>query len=144
MVRVHIDIDIDHPPEKVFEFISNFENNPLWQGGMVKCEFLTDGPLTVGSRYQQEARFMGRPVYSTFEVLEYEPNKRIKASSISGSFPITFTRWVEDKAGKARVQALIEGDASGFFKLASPLMRWMVNRSIQKDYKKLKALLEKT
>jgi hypothetical protein len=38
----------------------------------------------------------------------------VKATSISGSFPINFTRMVEPVEGGARVSAIIERDAGGF------------------------------
>lgn len=142
MIEVTVQIEIDHPSENTFAFISNFENNPKWQKGMQTCTFTTSGDFGVGSRYDQKAKFLGKEIISTFEVVEYEPGKRVKATSIKSSFPITFTRTVADHNGKSNVRALIEGEPKGFFKIAKPLMKWMVNSSIQKDYKALKALLE--
>jgi hypothetical protein len=40
------------------------------------------------------------------------------------------------------VQAIIEGDASGLFKIAEPLMKRMVQRQISGDYANLKGILE--
>jgi hypothetical protein len=40
------------------------------------------------------------------------------------------------------VSAIIEGDASGFFKLAEPLLARVVQRSVDGDYANLKHLLE--
>jgi hypothetical protein len=69
----------------------------------------------------------------------------VKATTRSGSFPIfeeTFTRIVEPKDGGTQVHAIIEGDASGIYKLAEPLMARMVKRSVDSDYANLKAVLE--
>ena len=44
MTRVAIDITIRRPPEEVFAFISHFENNPQWQGGVVKAWLTSPGP----------------------------------------------------------------------------------------------------
>lgn len=41
------------------------------------------------------------------------------------------------------LRAVIRGDASGLFRIASPIMRFMVNRSVQADYARLEALLER-
>lgn len=43
---------------------------------------------------------------------------------------------------RVAVTAVITGDASGFFKVAEPMMRPMVRRSIESDYDRLKTLLE--
>jgi uncharacterized membrane protein len=142
VIRVETTIQIDRPSEEVFAFISNFENNPKWQSGQLEAKFTSEGPLRVGSTYDQVAKFLGRRIVSTFEVLEYEPNRKVKASSTSGSFPITFTRMVEPSGGGTEVRAIIEGDASGFFKLAEPLLARMVQRSVDSDYQNLKTILE--
>ncbi len=142
MIEVHVDILIDHPAPETFAFISNFENNPKWQKGMDTCTITSQAPFGIGLTYDQVAHFLGKEIVSTFEVKEFEPGRKVKATTIAGSFPITFTRMVSDENGKSRVRALIEGDSTGFFKIAAPIMRWMVNRNIQKDYKELKKLLE--
>ncbi len=142
MIKVVTGVEIDRPSDEVFAFISNFENNPKWQSGQLEARFSSEGPLRVGSTYDQVAKFLGRRIESSFEVLEYEPNRKIKASSTSGPFPITFTRMVEPREGGAKVTAIIEGNASGFFKLAEPLLSRMVQRSVDSDYQNLKKVME--
>ena len=143
MITVKINIEINHPAQETFAFISNFENNPIWQKGMRECKIITPGDLQMGTQYEQKARFLGKDIISKFEVIEYTPGQRVKATSIEGSFPITFTRIVEGDDQISRVRAIIEGDSRGFFKIAEPLMRWVVNRTIHKDYRLLKKTLEK-
>lgn len=144
MIQVFASINIRRSPVEVFAYLSNFENNPKWQSGMVSARFTSSGPLQVGSTYSQEARFLGRPVISEFEVVEYMPEKRIKITSTSGTFPITVTRLVEpDEEGGSRVSAVVEGDASGVYRLAEPIMKLMVQRSVQGDYDRLKSVLER-
>lgn len=143
MIRVNAAVHIQRSPEEVFAYLSNFENNPKWQSGMVSARFTSPGPLGVGSTYSQEARFLGRPVISEFEVIEYEPGRKVKITSTSGTFPITVTRFVEpDGAGGSRVSAVVEGDASRVYRLAQPILRRMVQRSVQGDYGRIKSVLE--
>ena len=56
------------------------------------------------------------------------------------SFPITFTRMVAASEVGTDVSAVIEGDASGFCKLAEPILKWIVHRSIAADYANLKKI----
>jgi uncharacterized membrane protein len=143
MIKVEVSIQIQRAAGDIFAYISDFENNPQWQSGMVACRFTSEGPLRIGSSYVQEARFLGRTIESTFEVLEYEPGRMVKAGTTGGSFPISFQRWVEPQAdGSSLVSASITGDASGFFRLAEPLMRPMVQRQIEGDYANLKRIME--
>lgn len=143
MITTTIDITIDRPATDVFAYLSDFERNPTWQNGMRSCRWITDPPMRIGSRYDQRARFAGRDIISVFEVVEYEPGHRVKATTVEGTFPITFTRWVEAvDDDTTRVRAIIEGDSSGFFRILEPLMAPMVRRSIRKDYERLETLLE--
>lgn len=143
MIQVEVRVEIERPAAEIFAYISNFENNPQWQNGMIDCRFTSEGPLRLGSTYVQQARFMGRTIESTFEVLAYQPGRMVKAGTTGGSFPITFQRMVDPQAnGSSRVSAIITGDASGFFKLAEALMKPMVQRQIEGDYARLKRILE--
>ena len=142
MITIKTNININRSASEVFAYISNFENNPLWQSGMKEAKFTTTGTVRIGSTYAQVASFLGRRIESKFEVIAYEPNRMVKATSTSGTFPITFTRIVEAKAGGCVVTAIIEGDASGIFKIAKPFLNWMVQKSVDGDYTNLKKILE--
>ena len=142
MFSVEVHQYVARPPESIFAYISNFENNPVWQGGMDRASFTSEGPLGVGSIYEQEAHFLGRKISTTFEVIAYTPNASITIRSTSGSFPIEVARSVKVQGSGAMVSANVSGEPKGFFKVWSPLMTWMVKRSVTKDYRRLKAILE--
>ncbi|OZM56686.1 hypothetical protein CIB95_10710 [Lottiidibacillus patelloidae] len=142
MINVQSEVFINKDYKDVFSYIANFENNPLWQGGMISAKFTSEGPINVGSEYDQVAKFLGKQIVSKFRVVEYIENNKIKIESISGSFPIVVTRSVEPVDGGTKVSALVQGDSSGFFKIAEPIMKYMVSNSVKGDYKKLKKLLE--
>lgn len=142
MIEVKTTVLIACPPDVVFTFLSDFSNNPLWQNGMKVCRWTSEPPLRIGSTYDQEAEFLGRPVLSKFEVIDYEPGRMVKGTTTESTFPITFTRIVAAEGSGSRVSAIIEGSASGIYKLAEPIMRRMVQRSVEQDYQRLKAVLE--
>jgi carbon monoxide dehydrogenase subunit G len=139
VVEVTTSVEVAADPDVVFAYISDAENNPQWQSGMVSAQWTSDGPIGVGSTYDQVATFLGRRIESTFEVVSFEQGRKIRASSTGGSFPITFTRTVEAAGSGSLVTAVITGDASGFFRLAEPLLRSMVQRSVTRDYETLAA-----
>jgi uncharacterized membrane protein len=140
---VTVTVDIDRPAEDIFAFVSNFENNPRWQQGMRSCTWTSPPPHGEGSTYDQTAHFLGKDVVSKFRVVEYEPDRRVKITSTAGPFPITETRVVAPRdADRATVTAIVEGDASGFFRVAAPILPLLVRRSVRADYARLKRLLE--
>lgn len=142
MIRFDVSIEIERPPSEVFGFISDFEKNPLWQSGMVEARFTSPPPLGVGSTYVQVARFLGRRIDSEFRVESFEPGRSVTIQSIGGTFPIRVTRQVEPSRQGSRVSAVIEGEATGVFKLAEPVLRGVVKRTVDGDYARLKELLE--
>lgn len=136
-VDIVVTVDIDKDPDEVFNFLADFANNPTWQSGMQRCSWTSDDPGAVGSTYAQSARFMGREIETRFVVTERSA-RSISIESTKSTFPIQVTRSVEQTASGARVVAHVRGQPTGLMKLFSPL----VKKSVQKDYKKLKALLE--
>ena len=143
MKALTVTVDVDRPANDIFAFVSDFENNPRWQSGMQSCRWTSPPPHGLGSTYDQVARFLGKQIVSSFEVVEHEPGRRVKITSTAGPFPITETRVVAPiDTGRATVTAVVEGDASGFFRVAAPLLRRLVQRSVRGDYARLKRMLE--
>ena len=142
MVRVSIALHINRSDQDVFDFISNMENNPLWQMGMHKCVIRDGVPLRVGQEYDQELHFLGRKIISHFRIMEYEPGYLIKASTINSPFSMTFQRTVVGDDKRCEVRAYIEGDPSPYFKMLEPAIERVVNKTLHKDYYALKDLLE--
>jgi len=134
-------IEIERPAASVFAYLADFENNPAWQGGMHACRWTSEPPLRVGSTYAQEASFLGRPIQTTFEVVELTPGRSVTIHSVVSTFPIQVTRSVEPLSdGRCRVTAEVSGQPPWYFRL--PGMAGMVSRSVKKDYATLKAVLE--
>jgi len=143
MMRVTSDVEVDRPAAEVFRFIADAENNPRWQQGQRSCRWTTPPPIGVGSVYEQHASFLGRRIASTFEVVRFDPDRLITIRTIASTFPIEVTRSVAARgADRCRVSADVRGDPAAVFRVAMPLLRRMVQRSVRSDYRRLKALLE--
>lgn len=135
-------VDIERPAADVFAYIAEFEHNPVWQGGMTSCRWTSEGPIGVGSTYEQVASFLGRPIRTTFEVTAFTPGETISIESLVSTFPIQVTRSVQPLGdGACRVTANVAGQPPLLMRLL-PGMDWMVKRSVRSDYAKLKDLLE--
>lgn len=131
-------IEIQKPASEVFAFLSEFENNPRWQNGMVRCEWTSPERGVVGATYVQEARFMGKQIDTHFKVTDVVPARSISIESTVSTFPLQITRSVEELDEGCRVTAHIRGQPTGVLKLFSG----MVKKSVAKDYAALKRLLE--
>ena len=144
MIKVAVEIDIDRPAADVFAYLEDAENNPRWIPNMRSCRWTTPPPIAVGSKYEQLSEFLGRKIRTNFEVTEHQPGRAVTIASRHGSsFPITVTRIVDPRgADSCHVTELTEGDTSGFYAIATPLLRPMVLRNIRRDYRNLKRILE--
>lgn len=144
MINVTVAVDVDRPPPEVFSYLEDAENNPKWIPNMRSCRWTTASPVRVGSRYEQTSEFLGRQIRTNFEVTEHEPGSRVTIESREGSsFPIRVTRIVAARGdGGSHVTEEVEGDPSGFYAIATPLLRAMVARNIRRDYRNLKRVLE--
>jgi uncharacterized membrane protein len=143
MTDITSSIEIDRPADEVFAFLADMANNPSWQKGQQRCAWTSPPPLAVGSTYDQEARFLGRTITSSFEVTELEPGRRIRIETVGGPMAIDVTRTAEPLTEKrSRVTARVRGSAPGPLRLLGPLLDRIVRRNVDADYRRLKSLLE--
>lgn len=143
MIEVIVTIDVDRPPDEVFAYWADWTNNPNWQSGMERCTWTSEPPLRVGSTYDQEARFLGRPIRSSFEVVEYHPERRIRIRTTRSTIPLDITREVVPRPeGGTTLHATIRGEPRGLLRLLGPLTQRMVERNVRADYARLQALLD--
>lgn len=135
-------LSIARPATEVVAFIADAANNQRWQKGMKSCEWLTTGPTAVGSQCRQRASFVGRPVISVLEVVEFVPGIRIVIETIESTFPIRVERSVEALGpDSCRATAEITGGPR-VPRFAQGLVAWPAQRSVSADYDRLEELLE--
>lgn len=143
MIEVRVSIEAEQPPEEVFAYWSDWANNPTWQTGMESCVWTSDPPMKVGSTYDQTARFLGRPIVSSFEVIEFVPDAKVRIRTTKSTLPLDITREVTARPdGGSILNAVIRGEPQGPMRWFNPLTRRMVERNIKADYARLEALLK--
>lgn len=143
MIEVRVSIEVDRPPEEVFAYWSDWTNNPKWQQGMESCTWTSEPPLRLGSTYDQRASMLGRPIVSSFEVVEYEPDHLVRIKTTKSTLPLDITRRVTPRSdGGTTLDATIRGEPKGLMRLFDPLTKRMVERNVRQDYARLKELLD--
>ena len=141
MITVEHSVVINRPIEEVFDFMADIENAPQWRSGLVEVKKLSD-ELVVGAKATEVLQFLGRRMETTYEITEYEPNKKFSFKTTSGPVPMEGGFTVESAEGGTKVTFKIQGEAGGFFKLAEPILARMVRRQVETDHGNLKDLLE--
>ncbi len=144
-VDVSTRIEMGVPRERVAAYAMDPENATSWYENIKSVKWQTPKPLTVGSRFEFVAQFLGRRLAYTYEVRQLVPETRYVMATAQGPFPMETTyEWEDTTAGGTRMTIRNRGEPSGFSKAAGPLMARAMRRANTKDLQRLKAILEST
>ena len=134
---------IHAPRPRVARFVMDHRNDTAWIGGIKESELEGDEPLGVGSLVRRVASFLGRRIEYVNRVEEIEPDARLMMRSVKSPFPMVVTYAFEDAAdGRTRTSVTVQGNPSSLYRMAEPLLARQVRRSVTKDLRTLKGLLE--
>jgi hypothetical protein len=98
----------------------------------------------VGSQVTFVARFLGRRLAYTYELLELVPGSRLVMSTSEGPFPMETTyTWADAPSGGTRMSLRNRGEPSGFSKVVTPVLEQAMRRANTKDLARLKQILER-
>ena len=135
---------IDRPSNQVAAYAGDPSNAPAWYANIKSVDWKTPPPMGVGSKLAFVARFLGRTLAYTYEVVDLVPGQRLVMRTAEGPFPMETTyTWEPAGAGKTRMTLRNRGEPSGFSRVAGPLMAAAMRRANQKDLAKLKTILER-
>jgi uncharacterized protein YndB with AHSA1/START domain len=144
-VDVVTEVTIGRPPAVVAAYAADPSNAPRWYANIDSVEWRTEPPVQLGSRVAFVARFLGRRLEYTYEVVELEPGARLVMRTEQGPFPMETTyAWVPVGDDATRMALRNRGRPSGFSRLAAAFMAPAMRRANRKDLAALKAILEAT
>ena len=141
-VDVTVTGTIGSPRAEVAAYLRDPANDTSWIGGLRSARLLTPGPVAVGSQVERVAGFLGRRVEYVNEITELTGD-RLAMRSVRSPFPMRVTyghRPTGDRATEVSVR--VEGDAGRYYALLAPLLGVAVRRSITRDLRNLKRVLE--
>ena len=145
MVDVRTEIVIERPLDVVAGYAGDPTNAPQWYVNIQSVEWQTPPPVAIGSRLDFVARFLGRRLAYTYEVVELEPRSRLVMRTADGPFPMETTyTWTAAGDGRALMTLRNRGEPSGFSTVAAPMMATAMRRANNRDLARLKRLLEST
>jgi hypothetical protein len=143
-VDVVTQVEIARARDDVASFASDPTNATKWYRNIDAAAWETSPPLDVGSRFRFRARFLGRTLEYTYEVVESVSGKRLVMRMIDGPFAMETTYSWEDATGGTRMTLRNRGEPKRYFAVLDGVVAAAVRRANRADLARLKALLETT
>ena len=142
-VDVSTEVVINRPVGVVSEFAASPDNAPRWYVNIKAVEWKTPHPLEAGSRIAFVAKFLGRRLVYTYEIVTFAPGERLVMRTAEGPFPMeTEYIWSPTSGGSTRMELRNRGTPSGFSRLVAPFMARAMRHANKKDLARLKQILE--
>jgi uncharacterized membrane protein len=136
---VSVERRVECPRDEVAAYAADWRNDKEWIGALDDVRLVQEEPLQVA----RVASFLGKRIEYVNEVVEHEPGRRLVMRSVKAPFPMTVTYEFEDAGDAASVMRIrTQGDASGFYRLAGPLLTRAVKRGLERDLGLLKQRVE--
>ncbi len=142
-VDVQTEIVIEHPLDAVAAYATDPSNAPEWYDNIDSVEWQGSPPATVGTAVTFVARFLGRRLEYTYEIVELAPSARLVMRTQQGPFPMETTyTWRAEGKDATHMTLRNRGEPAGFSRLFAPMMEPAMRRANRKDLAKLKRILE--
>jgi uncharacterized membrane protein len=142
MINLNISTMIYRPVKQIFDFVSTPENDFQWQYGTLASTRLTEGVGNIGTFFRSIGHLMGHRVESTFEVTEYEPNKKYGFKSLSGPLHSQTTYTFEIANGSARINIAMQANVVNFFQVNENILEKKMKKQVKENLAMLKEILE--
>jgi uncharacterized protein YndB with AHSA1/START domain len=144
-VDVVTEIVIGRPCSEVAAYAGDPSRAPDWYANIESVAWRTPEPVQLGSKMDFVARFLGRRLAYTYEIVDFVPGERLVMRTAQGPFPMETTyTWQPVDGGRTRMTLRNRGEPSGFGKVAGPVMAAAMRRANQKDLENLKRILEQS
>ena len=144
-VDVVTEIVIERPVSAVSVYALDPTNAPEWYDNIDSVDWQTLPPAQLGSAVTFVAKFLGRRLEYTYELVEVVPGERLVMRTQEGPFPMeTSYTWAPTNDGSTRMTLRNRGEPVGFSRVVAPFLTAAMRRANRKDLTRLKAILEAT
>ena len=136
-------LEIARPVHKVFAFVADQTNAPLWQTGLHEVRRLTDGPIGAGTEHEFVRTFAGRRFSSRNRFVAFEPNRYVKFEIPSGWMSGAASyRTDSSPTGGTMLTSNMQFRVRRPLSLLEPFLVQILKRDTLRDEQRLKDLLE--
>jgi len=142
VIQIISSTHIYQPIKRVFEFISNPENDFQWQYGTLSSTRTSEIIAALGACFQTTGNFMGHRIQSTFEVTEYDLNKKYGFKSLTGPLQSFTTYTFALASGYTQLNLLTQANVVNFIELNENILEKKLKKQLKENLAMLKNILE--
>ena len=136
------EVVVNETPERLFDFVTEQKNLPLWSPQVVKSEVKGGGPVTKGSILIQTRKQGNRTMTSEVDVIRHDrPINHTVTTRMMGVIA-TFTFAFEKHEGSTKVTMTGDVKGKGFGVLVAPLLKMAMEKGDDKVLENLKKVIE--
>ena len=135
---------ICQPIKLVFKFMSTPNNDFQWRYGTLASALVADEDAERGARFRSIGHLMGNRNLSTFEVTEYEPNKKFGFKTLSGPLRSKTSYAFEMAKGCTKITISTRVSAVDLPRVRFHLLEKQLKKQLEEDLATLKNILEKS
>ena len=137
MIKIRSSVRIQRPVEDVFDWVANPERHSHWQLGLVEVAH-----QPAERRLVEVRRLLGRRIEHVMEIVEHEPNRRIRHKGGAETHDVDRTYTFEEAYEGCLLTIEVDMTSVGVFAMATPTLERMLKRQIDASLEHLKDMLE--
>ena len=143
MATLELSTKIGKPVEKVFEWITNLDNQKKLSTYITGIEW--KGPLKVGAKYKIKTTSMGNNIETTNEVVSLEPNKKfgVKTLAAPPASDVTNTYLLEKDGSGTKLTLQMDAVLTPAGMPSMPGMEDMMKKQMMAGFETTLAALKK-
>ena len=142
MIHIISNTQIYQPIKRVFDFISTPENDFQWQYGTLASMRLSNEMIGLGANFQSVGHLMEQRIQSTFEVTEYESNRKYGFKSISGPLQSFTSYTFEIMKSCTQVTLSMQANAANLIGFNENVLEKKLKKQFKENLAMLKSILE--
>ena len=143
-MRMEHSVVIERPIDEVFELATCLRRCVIWRSALLTSTKTSDGPVGVGTTFDQDVRMLGKTRTNTAVITEYEPPRRFVYRHVNGLSDYQARFLFEPVGNGTRFTVDLEGEPTSLWLKVVPesLVVWQIRDTIAAEMDTLKAMME--
>ena len=143
-MKMEHSVVIERPIDEVFELATCLRRCVVWRSALLTSTKTSDGPVGVGTTFDQEVRMLGKSRTNTAVITEYQPPCRFVYKHVSGMSAYEARFLFEPEGNGTRFTVDLEGEPASLWLKMVPesLVLRQIRDTITAEMDTLKMMME--